>query len=86
MRFTSTLVRFSLICLAIASAPTLRGVAQALGSGSEQPTSKLEIYAGYGFFHPVDSTISGYYYQDIKNPNVTASVSGYFNRYLGRAG
>jgi len=83
MRFTSRLVRFSLICLAIVSAPTLRGVAQALGSGSDQPTSKLEIYAGYGFFHPLSSTVNGYYYQDIKNPNATASISAYFNRYLG---
>ena len=83
MRFTRRLARISLICLAIASAPTLRGVAQALGSGSEQPTSKLEIYAGYGFFHPFSGTVNGYNYQDVKNPNATASISKYFNRYLG---
>ena len=83
MRFTSRQVRFSLLCLAIASAPTLRGVAQALGSGSEHPTSKLDIYAGYGFFHPVNSSVAGYNYQDIKNINTTASISAYFNRYLG---
>ena len=67
MRFTRRIVRISLICLAVASVPTLRSAAQALGSGSEHPTSKLDIYAGYGFFHPVDSTLAGYYYQDIKN-------------------
>ena len=83
MRFPSWLVRVSLLSLAIASVPTLRGVAQALGSGSEHPTSKLDIYAGYGFIHPENSSVAGYNYQDIKDPNATGSITAYFGRYLG---
>jgi hypothetical protein len=83
MRLTRRIVRISFICLAIASVPALRSAAQALGSGSEHPTSKLDIYAGYGYFHPVDSTLAGYYYQDIKNPNATASIAKYFNKWVG---
>ena len=83
MRFTSRLVRLSLVCLALASAPTLYGHAQALASGSEQPTSKVDFYAGYGFFHPNTGSIGGFDYQDVKNPNVTSSVAAYFGKYLG---
>ena len=85
MRFTRRIVRISLICLAVASVPTLRSAAQALPTGSASPYSKIEIYAGYGYFHPVtqNSTVNGYYYQDVKNPNATMSVSGFFNKHLG---
>jgi len=83
MRFTRRLIRFSLVCLAFASVPTLRSVAQALGSGSENPTSKVDFYAGYGFFHPNSGSIGGFDYQDIKNPNVTSSVAVYFGKYIG---
>jgi len=56
---------------------------QATGGGTEHPDSRAEIYAGYGYFHPVNSGINGYQYQDVSNPNATVSISGFFNRYVG---
>ncbi len=56
---------------------------QAGGGGTEHPDSRTEIYAGYGYFHPVNSGIHGFQYGDVYNPNVTASLSGFFNRYVG---
>lgn len=57
--------------------------AQAGGAGTEHPDSRAEIYAGYGYFHPVNSGIDGFQYQDVYNPNATLSVSGFLNRYIG---
>ena len=57
--------------------------AQATKSASENPDSRVDIYAGYGYWHPINSGINGFQYQDVYNPNVTASVTGYFNRYVG---
>ena len=57
--------------------------AQAGGSGTEHPDSRTEIYAGYGYFHPINSGIDGFQYQDVYNPNATVSLSGFFNRYVG---
>lgn len=56
---------------------------QASGGGTEHPDSRTEIYGGDGLFHPVNSGIYGYQYQDVLNPNATVSVSGWFNRYVG---
>ena len=52
-------------------------------SASEYPDSRVDIYAGYGWFHPLNSGIYGKQYQDVTNPNATASVSFWFNHYLG---
>ncbi len=60
-----------------------KAAAQASGAGTEHPDARAEIYGGYGYFHPVDSGINGFQYQDVSNPNATVSVSGYFNRYIG---
>lgn len=56
---------------------------QAMKSASDYPDSKVDIYAGYAYWHPIDSGINGYQYQDISNPNLTASVSFFFNHYIG---
>jgi len=50
--------------------------------------SRVDLYGGYAYFHPFNSSafggseLSGYKYQPI-NPGAVASVSGYFNRWLG---
>jgi hypothetical protein len=59
-------------------------LAQAAKSGGDHPDSRIDIYGGYGFWHPIrDSGIDGYSYQDVSNPNVTASVAVFLNRYVG---
>lgn len=46
------------------------------------PVSRLDLYGGYGYFHPVNSDINNNPYLPI-NRGAVASVTGYFNRYLG---
>src|SRR6266851_4604491 len=66
------------------AALTLSSAAQATRTGSTPPPepSRVDLYAGYAYFHPVDSDIN-----EIKYPPITAggiaSITGYFNRYLG---
>jgi hypothetical protein len=60
------------------------GAAQAAKTGST-PTpepSRVDMFAGYSYFHPIDSTISKIYYEPIY-PGVDASTSVYFNRHIG---
>ncbi len=57
--------------------------AQATPAASTTPDSKVEIYAGYGYFHPINADINEYAYHDIYNPNLTMSVSAFWNRYVG---
>jgi hypothetical protein len=44
---------------------------------------RFEIYAGYGYIHPVHSDINGYQYQPVYNLNATVSMTGYFSRHFG---
>lgn len=57
--------------------------AQAIKAGEEHVDSRVDIYGGYGYFHPFNSGIDGYQFQSVYNPNATVSVSAYFNRYFG---
>lgn len=57
--------------------------AQAGAGGTEHPDSRVELYGGYGYFHPTNSGINGFQYQDVSNPNATVSFGGFFNRYIG---
>jgi hypothetical protein len=70
-----------LLLLTLGTAATC--AAQATKSGAQHVDSRVDIYGGYGYFHPLNSGINGYQYQSISNPNVTASVSVYFNRFFG---
>jgi hypothetical protein len=58
--------------------------AQAVKTASTPPPelSRFDLYAGYGYLHPVNSDIRNYFYQPI-NPGVVASATAYFNRYFG---
>jgi hypothetical protein len=57
--------------------------AQAIKGGEEHIDSRVDIYGGYGYFHPYDSSIAGYQFQSVYNPNATVGVSTWFNRYFG---
>ena len=57
--------------------------AQGAASANEHPDSRFDVYGGYGYFHPINSGIDGKQYVDVYNPNATASVTGYFNHFIG---
>lgn len=59
--------------------------AQATQSATEHPDSRVDIYGGYGYFHPINSGVGYKQYFDVDNLNTTVSVTGYFNRYVGVA-
>ena len=72
-----------LVALCVATFP-LPALAQALKTASTPlpEFSRLDLYGGYAYFHPFNSGIGPFVYQPI-NPGAVASVTGYFNRYLG---
>jgi hypothetical protein len=57
--------------------------AQATGSATEYPDSRIDVYGGYGYFHPINSGVGLHQYFDVSNPNATVSVTGWFNHYVG---
>ena len=59
--------------------------AQATRSATEYPDSRVDIYGGYGYWHPINSGVGFKQYFDVSNANATVSVTGYFNRYIGIA-
>lgn len=59
--------------------------AQASKSATEYPDSRVDVYGGYGYFHPINSGVGFKQYFDVDNANATISVTGYFNRYIGVA-
>jgi len=73
----------SLLVAAAALATALTASAQAFKTATEIPDSRVDIYVGYGYFHPVNSDIGFHPYQSIYNQNATLGISGYFNRYVG---
>ena len=60
------------------------GAAQAAKTGStpSPEPSRVDMFAGYSYFHPFNSTINKIYYDPIVN-GVDASTSVYFNRHIG---
>jgi hypothetical protein len=73
--------RLALVLLSLCSAAFCS--AQATKEGEQHIDSRVDIYGGYGYFHPFNSDIDGYQFQSVYNPNATVSVSAYFNRYFG---
>lgn len=57
--------------------------AQASRSATEYPDSRVDIYGGYGYFHPINSGVGLKQYFDVTNPNATVGVTGWFNHYMG---
>jgi hypothetical protein len=69
---------------AFMTASTQTAAAQAVKTASTPPPepSRFDLYGGYAYLHPVDSTIFNVQYQPI-NPGAVVSATGYFNRYVG---
>jgi hypothetical protein len=57
--------------------------AQAIPTATETPDSKVDFYAGYGYFHPVNSDINNVPFVSISNLNATASLSIYLSHHVG---
>lgn len=81
-----TAVRTAVLALPFAAALAVGPIdsnAQAITSGGPAlaPT-RLEIYGGYAYFHPLGGTIATHPYAAIQ-PGGVVSVTGYFNRSLG---
>jgi hypothetical protein len=57
--------------------------AQAMKTSSEYPDSRIDLYGGYGYLHPFNSDINNIPYQNVTNPNATASVTYWLSHYLG---
>lgn len=79
-------IRFAacFLALSVFAGNVTHAAAQAARSSSEYPDSHIDIYGGYGWWHPFNnSAIQGYKFQDVRNLNATASVTYYFGRFLG---
>ncbi len=76
-------VLLSFATLGFCLATTMSARAQAKASANERIGSGIDIYAGYGLFQPLNSSIAGFQYHEISNPNVTASIAKYFTNNLG---
>jgi hypothetical protein len=78
----SKAVRALVLAAASAMLP-LACAAQATPAGSRLPgPSRLDLYGGYAYFHPINSDIYDHEYQPITLGAVT-SVSGYFTKNIG---
>jgi hypothetical protein len=73
------------VLLALCAGAAMEASAQAIKSADKYPDSKIDIYLGYGWYHPLNSGVDGKQFQDITPPNYngTASVSYFFNHYVG---
>jgi hypothetical protein len=73
----------ALLLAAVSAMLPLYSAAQAAPAGSRLPgPSRLDLYGGYAYFHPLDSDIYGYEYQPIA-AGALASVTGYFTSHIG---
>lgn len=81
-RRCSKVLRALLLVAATAGVP-LFCVAQAAPAGTQPPSpSFLDIFGGYSYFHPVDTSLDGYSYAPIDLGSVV-SVTGYFSNHFG---
>ena len=57
--------------------------AQATAAGSRPPgPSRVDLFGGYTYFHPINSSLDGFEYQPITRGAIT-SVTGYFGAHWG---
>jgi hypothetical protein len=79
---TSKAYRALLLTAAMVAVP-LCCAAQAAPTGTPPPSpSRLDIFGGYTYFHPFNSTINSYAYEPITTGGIV-SVAGYFGNHLG---
>ncbi len=79
------LTQWASLLLVLVSLGGAAGVssAQTAKGGEQHIDSRVDIYGGYGYFHPFNSEVAGYEFQSVYNPNATIGVSTWFNRYFG---
>jgi len=76
------LPRTALILLSLGS--TLFAAGQNVVSAKPHNDSRIDIYGGYGYFHPVNnSEINHYAFPSVYNPNAHISLTYFLNRYTG---
>jgi hypothetical protein len=81
-RRSPNLFRALLLAAAAALVP-LCCAAQAAPAGSQTPTpSRFDLFGGYTYFHPFNSTLNGYTYEPIVKGGI-GSLAGYFGNHLG---
>jgi len=74
--------RAALILLTLGS--TLVAAAQNVNGGKPHEDSRVDIFGGYSYFHPVNNSgINGYPYPVVYNPNATLGISYFLSRYTG---
>jgi hypothetical protein len=72
-----------LLLAATAAVAPLSGAAQATSAGTQMPTaSRLDLFGGYTYFHPIDTSLDGAAYDPIVWGGI-ASVTGYFSDHFG---
>ncbi len=73
----------ALLLAATAALLPLCAAAQAAPAGTQAPIpSRLDIFGGYAYFHPFNSTLDGYAYEPIVKGGI-GSVAGYFGNHFG---
>lgn len=77
------IARLAVVASLLGASMNMNG--QASKSATEHPDSRVDIYGGYGYFHPINSGVGFKQYFDVNNANGTISATGYFNRYIGVA-
>jgi len=83
MNYCASWISKSLTVAACALTLGVACSAQATRTATDVPDSKIDFYAGYGYFQPISSGINGFSYQRIDNFNATSNLSFYFNHYIG---
>lgn len=83
MRLLSRRTRLALTSLGLNLALASACFAQAKPMVTERFDSGIDIYGGYGLFQPLNSSVNGYQYHAIYNPNATASIADYITQSLG---
>ncbi len=81
-RRSSKVLRALLLVAATVAVP-LYCAAQAAPTGTQLPSpSRIDIFGGYTYFHPVDTSLDGAAYDPIGWGGI-ASVTGYFSNHFG---
>ena len=83
MHRSSSNLFHALLLAATAALVPLSAAAQAAPAGTQAPIpSRLDLFGGYTYFHPFNSTLDGYAYEPIVKGGI-GSVAGYFGNHFG---
>jgi hypothetical protein len=80
--FRALLLTTAFAAVSLSVSP-VRCAAQAAATGTQAPSpSRLDLFGGYTYFHPINSTLNGYSYEPIAQGGI-GSLTGYFGPHLG---